>query len=96
MKELPKVYANKIEKNIDNNKEMYDSRIEDNCRGIDVLKKIDRIFHSKDFVYKKRVIITLKEQELEAILIGRNESSIFTLDNKVIRISDVLDIKKKD
>ena len=95
MKELPKVYASPIEKKIENNKDMFYSRLFEEKNGSkNIVKEIDKIFKSKDFVYKSKVSITTKDEIIETNLVGKNASSILTLDGKSIRITDIIDIKK--
>lgn len=95
MKDLPKVYASPIEKKIQNNKEMFYSRLLEEKNGPkNISKEIDKIFKSRDFVYKSKVSITTKDGIIETNLVGKNASSILTLDGNSIKITDILDIKK--
>ncbi len=95
MKDLPKVYASPINKQIENNKEMFYSRLLEEKNGPkNISKEIDKIFKSRDFVYKSKVSITTKNGIIETNLVGKNASSILTLDGKSIKITDILDIKK--
>lgn len=95
MKELPKVYVNPIEKNLQNNKDLFYSRLMSDRKGTkDVMREIDYIFHSKDFVYKSRVEITTHEGIIETTLIGKTQTSLLTMDGKRIPITEIEDIKK--
>lgn len=95
LRDLPKVYAKPIEKKIQNNKEMFYSRLlEEKKDSRSILKEIDKIFTSRDFVYKSNVQITTKDEILETVLVGRNGSSLLTMDGKSILISTIKDIKK--
>jgi len=95
LKDLPKVYASPIEKKVQNNKEMFYSRLlEEKKDSKNILKEIDKIFSSRDFVYKSRVEITTKDGIIETNLVGKNASSILTLDGKSIKITEIKDIKK--
>ena len=99
MEKLPRVYASEIKEDLHNNKKLFDGRSfrTHNERNKDIFKEIDKIFSSKDFVYKKMVIITMKDNtQREESLVGRNNNSLFTLDGKKVLISDILDIKKRD
>ena len=69
MKDLPKVFHNKID------------------------KKINEIFSSPNYVYKANVEITLKDKKVTKRIIGRNKNYIITMDNTLIPISDITDIK---
>lgn len=95
MKDLPKVFQNKIDKNIKNNKEVFygssKEQIIDNSKTI--TQKINEIFSSPNYVYKANVEITLKDKKITKRIIGRNKDNIITMDNLIIPIKDILDIK---
>ena len=95
MEKLPKVFANGIERELKNNLEMFDGRLRKSKIKSDIRKEIDKIFKSKDFVYKSIVEITLKDKLITTTLVGKNSSSIFTLDGKSIPINDIIEIKKR-
>lgn len=95
MEKLPKVFAKPIEKEIENNRNMFYSKLlEEKKDRKNILKEIDKIFKSSDFVYKSKVEITTKDGIIETNLVGKNGGSILTLDGKSIRITDIVDIKK--
>lgn len=100
MKKLPKLYTNTFNKKIDNSIEF--TRVkekileEDKLNKYDINKKIDMIFKSKNYIYKVKVLIKLSDKELNTTLIGKTNDSLITLDNKLIKISDIYDIKKVD
>lgn len=93
--EKPKVFANPINKKLDNNEDLFRSSksvVRNNPK--DINKKINEIFASSNHVYKSRVIITLKDKTLETDLIGKTNLNLLTLDGGLIRITDILDIEK--
>lgn len=94
MKELPKVFANKINKKIDNTQEIYISNKEIKKDNIGVDKKINDIFKSKNHVYKSRVVIRLNNKEITKDIVGIIGNKLLTLDNEMIDIKDIIDIKK--
>lgn len=103
MKDLPKVFHNKIDKTFNNNKSVFYSsnKSSDNDSNnsnelIDkrnVLQKINSIFSSPNYVYKANVEITLKDKKVTKRIIGRNKDYIITMDNDLIPIIDIIDIK---
>lgn len=97
MKELPKVFQNKIDKKFDNNRSVfYSNNTYEEDRSVDtrtVLQKINEIFSSPNYVYKANVEITLKDKKVTKRIIGRNKNYIITMDNDLIPISDIVDIK---
>lgn len=100
MKDLPKVFHNNIDKKFTNNKSVFYSSNQDNSKLDDndsrtVLQKINEIFSSPNYIYKANVEITLKDKVLNKRIIGRNKDYIITMDNMLIKISDIVNIKSK-
>lgn len=97
MKELPKVFHNNINKKFENNRSVFYGNNKNNeTSTIDtrnVSQKINDIFSSPNYVYKANVEITLKDKKVTKRIIGRNKSYIITMDNDLIPINDILDIK---
>ena len=95
MKELPKVFVSPIEKKIQNNKDLFYSKLLGDRKDTrDILKDIDNIFHSKNFVYKRQVEIVTKDGVSEETLVGKTGTSLLTMDGKAIPISEIREIKK--
>ena len=105
MNKLPKVYVNKISSKSVNNEEVFYSKkgksvskTLDSSSAVNnllVQKKINDIFNSPNFVYKVNVILTLKDGKREETLIAKTNDGVLTIDNKVIRIKDILGIIEK-
>ena len=97
MKELPKVFHNKIDKKFDNNRSVfYSNNTYEEDRSVDTrtaLQKINEIFSSPNYVYKANVEITLRDKKVTKRIIGRNKNYIITMDNDLIPISDIVDIR---
>ena len=94
MKDLPKVFANKIEKVKNNNKEYYVSKKK--IKREDINKKITDIFSSYKYVYKADVIIDTEDDQMITKIIGKKGNNLITIDNTLINIDTILDIKLKD
>lgn len=102
-KKLPKVFANKIDKEIKNNDRVYYGenkekevkRVKEkpNDFGLTVQSKINKIFGSSRYVYKADVDITLKSGKVSKKVIGRNKKELITMDNELINIDDIIDIE---
>lgn len=91
------LFVNKFDKEFKNNEKVFYSKnnsIDRSIEKVDVLKKINEIFRSNDFVYKADVVITLENCKINTTIIARNNSSLITMDNEVIKINEILDIKK--
>ena len=101
MKDLPKVFRNNIDKKFNNNKNIYYSSDDNRSSSVPeqsndnrtILQKINEIFSSPNYVYKANVEITLKDKKVTKRIIGRNKDFIITMDNTLIPISDIIDIK---
>lgn len=93
--EKPRVYANPINKKIDNVQDLFrsdkDSR---SINPVDVNKKINEIFASRNHVYKSKVRITLKDAVVEKEIVGKTNINLLTLDGDLIRITDIVDIER--
>ena len=57
-------------------------------------KKINEIFGSLNHVYKSRVRITMNDGIHEEEIVGKTNINLLTIDNKLIKITDILDIEK--
>ena len=57
-------------------------------------KKINDIFASSHHVYKSKVDITLKDKVVEKTIVGKTSTDLITIDGELIKIIDILDIKK--
>ena len=92
--ELPKVFANKINKEINNSQDVYSS-LEINNTVVNehnISKKINDIFSDLNFVYKKEVTIVTKEKKVIKTIVGINGNKLLTMDNENIDISTIIDI----
>ena len=96
MKDLPRVFANKIDESINNDQELFYG----NMRGdapkddLSIVKKINNIFASSHHVYKSKVRITLKNGVVEKVIVGKTSSELITIDGELIKIIDIVDIVK--
>ena len=91
----PKVFANPINKKIDNVQDLFrsdkDSR---SINPVDVNKKINEIFASRNHIYKSKVRITLKDGVVEKEIVGKTNINLLTLDGNLIKITDIVDIER--
>ena len=118
-KKLPKVFANKVEKNAGNNKNVFysgddrndysnetdfslqKSSQENNFKDKsgpftkNINQKIKEIFNSSNYIYKADVELTLKSGKVIKRIIGKNANNLITMDNELIPISEIIDIKRQ-
>ena len=98
MNKLPKVYANNIDKKLNNNSYFYasdDGKNDVILNKPDVIKKINEIFSSPNYVYRANVVIKLNDGEIEKKIIGKNKDYLITIDNELISIDSIKDINLK-
>lgn len=93
--DLPSVYANKIDKEINNTQEVYYENRGSltNKDNRSVKRKINDIFTSPNFVYKKDVKIVTDKGILYKTIVGINNNHILTMDNEVVNIDEIIDIE---
>lgn len=99
-KKLPNVFVNKIDKKIDNNKMVFYSSQEEKQTStipeeISIYDKMNQIYQNVPFMYKKEVEITLKDRSFVTKIISYNKKNLITLDNQIILLDQILDIKLK-
>lgn len=101
---LPKIFANKIEKKIKNNKEIYvsttnikektnETKKQNNKKIKTINQKINEIIKSNNYIYKIPVKINLENEEIITNIIGKNNKNIITMDNKLIKIEEIKNIE---
>ncbi len=100
MKKIPEIYVNKINKKIDNNKEVFYSYKDNNeiieeIKPLDeytLQKKINKLFRANDFIYKKKFHIKTKNEEKDYIIISKSYDYLLTIDGTKIMIKDIIEI----
>lgn len=100
-KELPRVYANKIDNAIKNNKTVYYSYDEKKYNkdralsliGQSINQKLNTIFNSPSYVYKATVRIHFENDSVVKKIVGRNKNYLITIDNELIPINEIVDIE---
>ncbi len=101
-KKVPKIFVNKIDK-INNNKEVFYSFKNNNdfeyekekniqINEFDMQNKIDRLFRTNDFIYKKTFHIKTKYSEGNYTIISKSYDYLLTIDGNRIYIKDIIDI----
>ena len=105
MKDLPKMYRNKIDKDIKNNEKffstMYDKKIEkennknifiNNKNNYTVEQKIYNIFNSPNYIYKIDVTVVTDSGIQNKRIVGKTKTNLITMNNEYIPISTIRDI----
>ena len=106
MKELPRMYRNKIDKDIRNNEKIFstinkDKNIEkkvekevyiDNKKNYTVEQKIYNIFNSPNYIYKIDVVIVTDSGTFNKRIVGKTKTNLITIDSQYIPINTIRDI----
>ena len=94
-KDLPDVFPVPVNKKINNVQDSCYAKLEKQDirnSNLSIESKINRIFNSNDYIYKKKVQIKTKNGVLNKTIIGRTHDSLLTMDNEKININDIIDI----
>ena len=105
-KKLPRIYKGEINKEIKNNLNVYyvkgsnefsfsSTKEEKSNDEIDINQKINKIFKTGRHSFNIPVEIITKNKVYNTKIAGKIRNNIITLDNDVIRIEDIIDIKEK-
>ena len=98
MSKIPRVYVNPLEDNISNNRSFSYNKIEEGAferNKEDVLKKINNIFNDSNKIYRVHVNVRFKDYDKDYILIGKTSNNLITVNDTLIKIDDIYDIKEK-
>lgn len=100
--EIPKVYVNKIDK-VCNNQELFcsykdypkEEQLENNFvyDEYQMQGKIDELFRSNDFIYKKKFHIKTKYSEGDYEIISKSYDYLLTITGEKIYINNIIEIK---
>ncbi len=99
MKNLPDLYTNSFTEKIDNSQEftmVTNEIVTEKVEYNNIKEKINNIFKSKNYIYKIDVEIKLDTETIYETLIGRTKNHVITIQNKLIPINNIIDIKEKN
>ncbi len=94
--DLPNVFPGNISEDVHNTQDVFYSREsieEEKEDNLSISSKINRIFNSPNYIYKKEVFIKINGIEEKKIIIGKTANTLLTMDNEVIDINKIEDIK---
>ena len=92
MKELPKMYHNTIDKDINNNEKMYSTIYNNDRNNYTVEQKIYNIFNSPNYIYKIDVTIVTDKGKTNKRIVGKTKTNLITMDNEYTPINTIRDI----
>lgn len=96
MKDLPKVFANPIDKKIDNNSTLSYGKLREERFFRDdtmVRDKINKIFKSDERIYSIDCIVTYENHEEKYTIIGKTDNNLVTNHQRLIPIREIYDIE---
>lgn len=100
-KKVPSIFVNKLSKKLNNNKEVYYSYYDDNDdepieeKVVDefvIQNKINKLFRTNDFIYKKKFHIKTINCEKDYIIISKSYDYLLTIDGEKIYIKNIIEI----
>lgn len=91
MKDLPKVFANPINKDIVNNKIYSYDNVKLNNESIS--DKISKMFSNGNRSNRIACIITTKDLRTKHIIIGKTNNNLISINEELIPIKDIIDIE---
>ena len=102
-KKLPGIFASKVDKKAGNNEDVYysshetreDTRQEKVSDFRNVNQKINDIFNSPNYIYKADVIIKTNSGEVTKRIVGKNATHLITIENELIPLTEIKDIRMK-
>lgn len=87
-------YLDKKETEPEEKEEMTrEEKVKQELFGTNVNQKINQIFSSSNYIYKADVEIQFRDKTIQTKIIGKSGHSLITIDNELIRIEDIVDIK---
>lgn len=99
MSEKPKMYQNRITKEMHNNRLIYNTYDKNNKNiynevidGNEIRKKINNIINANNFIYSKMVHIVIGNEVITRKIIGIYNNNLITIDNEYIPIDNIKDI----
>ncbi len=96
MKDLPRVFANPIDRSINNNRSYSYGKLENQKPARDerqVLEKIDKLFKNDSTAYSIDCIIKFENNEEKYTIIGKTNNNLVTKTQKLIPIREIFDIE---
>lgn len=108
MKKLPKIRQFELTKNIHNNKKIFDSLKDNNIAkssvdeaymkdeekdNLSVDKKIKQLLTNSTYIFNTEVTLVFTDREKKCNIAGIVNNHIITMDNEIIKINDLKDIK---
>lgn len=79
-----------------NKEDIKESKIETLQENLSVNKQIQKIFESSSYIYKADVEIVMEDKIVTKRLIGKNGKYLITIDNELIPIDKIKEIKNKN
>ena len=106
MKKLPNIYRNPIDKKVRHNKSVFDSlkdkpnlsqeevsEINNSYNDLTVKEKIQELINQNNYIFNTKVSLILANEEKVCKIAGVVNNHIITMNNEIIKIDSVKDIK---
>ena len=104
MKKLPKIQGFDLSKDVHNNKQIYNSldnkeikkdssKKKELFNTLTVKEKLKELIKSNNYIFNTKVTLLIDDKEKECNIAGIVNNHIITMDNEIIKIDDLKDIK---
>lgn len=101
MKKIPKIFKPNIEHQINNNRNVYYSFIEDKVDSYsedyteDPIDTLNRLIKENAYIFNKKVLIKTKNKDYLTKIAGKMGEVVITIDGDSININDITQIVEK-
>jgi hypothetical protein len=95
LNKLPKIFHNKINNNILNNKEYVFATEEVENGNNNSLEFINSLFSEDGFIFNKPLIIKTSSHVFDTAIVKKDNNYIYTLTDDIININDIVSIQRK-
>ena len=86
------IFVNKIEGDIGNNQKLCDVDEQLIIEEDNIEKKLDKLFNTNGYIFNIKVKIITDDKTYDTRIASRIGDNLITLDNNIIKISDIKDI----
>ena len=96
MKKLTELYKNLNSKPKDNNKKVYYMENEERTvNSSSIEEELESIFHTLGYSYNIPVEIKTSTETYHTSLVAKTKENVLTIDNQIIPIKSIIQIKRK-
>lgn len=100
MKKLPKIYQAGLNTKITNNNKRtcyvgQEALRQEDSKKTDITEVLNEVFSGIGYSFNTPVLITTPDKTYDTSLIAKTKTNIITIDNEIIKLSDITNIEIK-